>query len=62
MSIREVRNKTGLTQVKFAEKFGIPLRTIQKWEIGQAEPRPYMIAMMLRILELEAKVGGNPRN
>lgn len=31
-SIREMREKLGLSQTKFGERFGIPLRTLQHWE------------------------------
>lgn len=58
LTIKEIRKSTGLSQSKFAAKFGIPCRTIQKWEIGQAEPRPYVLKMMERIIDLEKKVGG----
>ena len=31
-SIKELRTLTGLTQVKFAEKYHIPLQTVKQWE------------------------------
>jgi len=51
--IKELRKSLGLSQAKFATKFGIPLRTVQDWEYGKREPRPYIIYMMYRIIELE---------
>lgn len=51
--IRQLRKDLGLTQAKFAAKFGIPLRTIQDWEYEKREPRPYIIYMMHRIVDLE---------
>lgn len=53
--IRQLRKDLGLTQAKFAAKFGIPLRTIQDWEYEKREPRPYIIYMMHRIVDLEKK-------
>lgn len=32
MEIKEIRALTGLSQRKFAEKYHIPIRTIQCWE------------------------------
>lgn len=33
-SVLELRQMTGLSQTKFGEKYGIPMRTIQNWENG----------------------------
>lgn len=55
--IKEIRERTGLSQSKFAEYFGIPKRTVQKWEINQAKPSDYIPEMMVRILNLEEKKG-----
>ncbi len=35
---RAIRKKTGLSQSRFAEKFGIGLRQIQQWEAGRRHP------------------------
>ena len=56
MSIKEIRVLTGLSQAKFANKFGIPVRTVQKWEIGQCKPPPYIPTMILKILEYEGVI------
>lgn len=55
MSIRQIREKTGLSQSKFAEMFHIPTRTLQKWEIGQASPPPYIEYMLQVILDYKEK-------
>jgi putative transcriptional regulator len=34
----EVRNKTGLSQSKFANLLGVSVRTLQDWEQGRREP------------------------
>lgn len=59
MTIKELRERTGLSQRKFAEKFDIPLKTIQTWEFGASEPRPYIISMIVRILDFEDKYETN---
>lgn len=53
--LKELRKELGLSQAKFAEKFGIPLRTIQDWEYGKREVRSYIVNMLYRIIELENK-------
>ena len=53
--LKELRKELGLSQAKFAEKFGIPLRTIQDWEYGRREVRSYIVNMMHKIIELENK-------
>lgn len=53
--LKELREKLELSQVKFAEKFCVPVRTIQDWESGRREMRNYIIEMMYRIVELESK-------
>lgn len=53
--LKELRKELGLSQAKFAEKFGIPIRTIQDWEYGKREIRSYIVNMMYKIIELENK-------
>lgn len=38
--IRELRQRTGLTQEKFAAKLGVTFPTINRWENGRAKPSP----------------------
>lgn len=53
MTIKELREKTGLSQSRFAARFGIPVRTVQQWEQGVYKPLPYVVSMIERIMELE---------
>jgi DNA-binding transcriptional regulator YiaG len=41
--IREVRNRLGLTQEKFAAKLGVTLPTINRWENRRTKPSPLAI-------------------
>lgn len=41
--IRELRDRTGLTQEKFAAKLGVTFPTINRWENGRAKPSPLAI-------------------
>ena len=48
--IRELRDMSGLTQKAFAEKYGIPLSTLRKWEQGEATPAPYIVDLIASTL------------
>lgn len=43
MTIKEIRALTSLSQVKFCEKYHIPLNTFARWEQGKREPPDYVI-------------------
>lgn len=45
-TIREIRESTGLSQSKFCEALGIPLRSLQKWEIGERSCPPYVVELI----------------
>lgn len=38
--VRELRERTGLTQEKFAAKLGVTFPTINRWENSRAKPYP----------------------
>lgn len=54
--IRELRQRTGLTQEKFAAKLGVTFPTINRWENDRAKPSPLA---MQRIEELLRSMGDN---
>lgn len=60
--IKELRKKTGLSQSKFAAKFGIPVRTLQQWEQGISAPPEYLVRMMAYIMLLEGIRDDNEEN
>lgn len=53
--VRQLRTRTGLTQERFGEKFGIPRRTLLSWEVGERTPPAYVVDMMARIIDLEQR-------
>ena len=55
LTINELRARTGMSQSKFAEYFGIQQRTLQGWEQGKKPPAG-MVNLFMRVLDLEAKV------
>ena len=46
MEIRELRDRTGLSQSQFANYFGIPVGTLRNWEQGIAKPPAYVFEMI----------------
>lgn len=46
MSIKEMREKTYLSQAKFAKLLNIPTVNIQKWEQGVSSPPPYLLELI----------------
>lgn len=53
MTILELRQKTGLSQSKFAGHFHLNVRTIQQWEQGTRKTPDYVIWLIARVIELE---------
>jgi len=52
---KRVRRALGLSQEEFANRFGIPLRTLQEWEQGRREPDATTLAY-LKVIEREPDV------
>ena len=46
MTIKEIRQSTGLSQAKFSEALGIPTRTLQKWETGERSCPEYVVDLI----------------
>ena len=55
MSIKDMRTAVGMTQAKFAERFAIPKRTLENWEMrdGRAEYDRLMMADVLGLITVE---------
>lgn len=53
MTIKELRNLSGMTQKDFAEYFGISKRAIESWEGGQRQCPDYLLNLMQYKLEHE---------
>ena len=48
--VREIRDRTGLTQEKFAAKLGVTFPTINRWENGRAKPSPLALKQIEDLL------------
>ena len=53
--IKEMRTNCGLTQTAFSKKTGVPLRTLQSWELGERVPAAYIVDMIEKIMNLDFK-------
>lgn len=55
MTIKEIRALTGLSAQKFGDKYHIPLRTIQGWELGERKCPDYVIELLERAVKEDFK-------
>lgn len=53
MTIKEMRQQFGDTQEEFAERYGIPFRTIQNWESKTRTPPEYVKTLLERRVRLD---------
>ena len=56
--IKKVRAKLGLTQTQAAEKWGVPMKTLQRWEYGKHKPRGLGLVQLETILRAAEKPNG----
>ena len=52
-ALRYMRGLYGMKRSEFCEHFGIPMRSLQHWEIGGRKPAPFVIGLMRKCYELE---------
>ena len=62
MQIKELRNKTGMSQSKFAEKFHLNKGTLANWEQGFRNTPESIEYMIERILFLEEELEKYKKN
>lgn len=56
MNVKKIREKTGLSQSKFCEKFGLNKRTFMDWESGRKKPAEAARTLLLVIDQYPAQV------
>jgi DNA-binding transcriptional regulator YiaG len=56
MTINELRKAAGMTQTQFANYFGIPYRTVQKWDLGTRQCTDYLLRLIEYKLRNEGKI------
>ena len=55
--LKAMRKEAGMTQRKFAEYFGIPLRTVEDWERGLKHMPDYVMRLFVYKLRVEGIIG-----
>lgn len=48
--VKGIRERSGLSRQEFAKKYGIPIRTLEKWERHETEPAGYIISLLDRVV------------
>jgi len=51
LTVKDIRAATGLSQRKFAEKYGIPRRTVENWEAGICRCPSYVLKLLEQAVE-----------
>lgn len=62
-TVKELRRSAGLTQRALAQRFGIPLRTVECWEStgpSHREPPEYVVRMMAELIGQDAGAARRP--
>jgi putative transcriptional regulator len=54
LEIAALRRALGLSQVQFAQLFGVHFMTVSKWEHGTIVPSPYQLALMAQFSQTAA--------
>lgn len=55
MEIKEIREQTGLSQVEFCKRYGIPKGTLCHWESGERKPPLYVLNLLEKVVEKDKK-------
>jgi transcriptional regulator with XRE-family HTH domain len=57
--VRDLRQRLGLTQEKFAAKLGVTFPTINRWENGRAKPSPLALQKIEELLRSMGEDGAD---
>lgn len=49
-NIRSMRESLGITRVEFCRRYNLPLKTVTKWEVGEATPPSYIPILLERLV------------
>lgn len=61
MHIKDLRERTGLSQSQFATLLEIPVKTIQRWECGRSKPADYVMTLIEKVLVYEGVLKGDDK-
>lgn len=60
MEVKQLVKRSGLKRVEFAEKYGIPINTLNTWEYGKGNPPPYVLKLLERCVNEDAGIVDKP--
>lgn len=60
MTIKELREQTGLSQSQFAARYRFTTRQIQSWEQGWRETPQCILYLLERCVNQDFNIGNNP--
>lgn len=52
-TIKQICETYGIRQTELSRRFEIPLRTVQDWHSGRRTPPPYVVNMIVKLLDYE---------
>lgn len=50
-----IRKMSGLSRKDFAERYKIPIRTLEKWERGEIKPAAYVVDWLARLVKIDTE-------
>ena len=53
--VYRIRKMSGLSRKDFAEKYHIPIRTLEKWERSEITPAEYLIEWLARLVKIDTE-------
>ena len=54
--IKRIRSISGLSRKDFAERYKIPIRTLEKWERQESKPAEYVVLLLERAVKEDLSV------
>ncbi len=60
--IKKLREESGMSRKEFAKVYGMPVRTLEEWEVGRRNPPEYVVRMLAYIVRLQATGAVEPYN
>ena len=55
MTIKKACEQYNVSQSALARRFGIPLRTVQGWYLGERKPPEYVVSMICELLQSDVE-------
>ena len=55
MTIKEIREHSGLSQGEFCKRYGIPKGTLCHWESGERKPPLYVLSLLEKVVKQDKK-------